>query len=237
MRDRRALTVRLGAAAGVAAMAVGLVVPTPRLLAQKPDDGPGVKAPAEPQGRESPPTLPDPKAAATSAPAPLDSNPLPPALPTPSALKAATTAWTADGTLADPEGAAKAFVERSQKEADEAINTLAKEAETLRAAREGRGGTGPVAGGQGVSWVERCGPARLEASRRRRADDPRTESRFGRAEGAPRFAIPIGADAGARRTARGHPAASGGSRRGSPAAEGRRPRPAGLAPGRLTSDR
>jgi hypothetical protein len=120
MRDRRALTVRFGAAAGVAAMAVGLVIPAPRLLAQKPEDGPGAKAPAEPQIPESSPALPEP-------------NPLPPALPTPAPPKATTTAWTPEGTLSDPEGAAKSFVERSQKEADEAINALSKEAETLRA--------------------------------------------------------------------------------------------------------
>jgi hypothetical protein len=142
MRDRRALTVRFGAAAGVAAMAVGLVIPAPRLLAQKPDDGPGAKAPAEPQIPESPPGLPDAKT--TTSPAPAlpdhDPNPLPPALPTPSAASdpkaTTTTAWTPGGTFADPEGAAKAFVERSQKEADEAINALAKEAETLRARLE-----------------------------------------------------------------------------------------------------
>jgi hypothetical protein len=64
-------------------------------------------------------------------------NPLPPALPTPTtAPKDTTAAWTPEGTLADPEGAAKAFVERSQKEADEAITALSKEAETLRARLE-----------------------------------------------------------------------------------------------------
>ncbi len=139
MRDRRALTVRFGAAAGVAAMAIAMAIPAQRLLAQGPDDGPGAKAPAEPQVPESPPALPEVKPTAVTGPAPTDPepNPLPPALPTPSAAPAsrgtASAAWTPDGMLADPEGAAKSFVERSQKEADEAISALTKEAETLRA--------------------------------------------------------------------------------------------------------
>jgi hypothetical protein len=122
----------------VAALVTVLVIPAPRLLAQKPDDGPGAKTPAVPQGPENPLNLPDANAAHSAAPAPPDHdpNPLPPALPTPSAPKAATAAWTPEGTLADPEGAAKAFVDRSQKEADEAIKALAKEAETLRARLE-----------------------------------------------------------------------------------------------------
>ncbi len=141
MRNRRALTVSLGVA-GVAAMAVGLVIPAPRLLAQKPEN-PGAKAPAEPQVPEIPaaPLGAESKPAAIPRRVEPEPNPLPPALPipadapVPADAPAAATAvtWTPEGTLADPEGAAKAFVERSQKEADEAITALGKEAETLRA--------------------------------------------------------------------------------------------------------
>ena len=133
MRGRRALTVRIVAIAGVAATVVGLMTPSPRLWAQKPADGP------EPSGSPPPPA--DKKTDLPDLPPRTepDANPLPPAIPSEvqpareATAVAPPTSHTPEGTLADPEGAAKAFVEKSQKEADEAINALSKEAETLRA--------------------------------------------------------------------------------------------------------
>ncbi len=141
MRDRRALTVSLGVA-GVAAMAVGLVIPAPRLLAQKPEN-PGAKAPAEPQSRrfrrrarggiEASRHTDTGRARAQPATARTpDTGRRSGARRLPAA--ATTVTWTPEGTLADPEGAAKAFVEQLRRRRPTRRSPrLGKEAETLRA--------------------------------------------------------------------------------------------------------
>lgn len=127
MHGRRTRTVRI-VAAGLAATVVGLSVPAPRLAAQKADPSQSPSSPIEKKGDPTSPPPPEPEV-----------NPLPPAFtPAPRAAKGTTVvatspAYTPEGTLADPEGAAKAFVERSQKEAEEAVAALSKEAEALRA--------------------------------------------------------------------------------------------------------
>ena len=127
MHGRRTRAVRI-VAAGLAATVVGLSVPVPRLVAQKADPS---QSPSSPVEKKADPSAPPPAEA--------EANPLPPAIPTtPPTAKETTAAalslaYTPEGTLADPEGAAKAFVERSQKEADEAVAALSKEAEALRA--------------------------------------------------------------------------------------------------------
>ena len=122
MRDRRALTVSLGAA-GVAAMAVGLLYPAPRLLRQKPDD-PAAKSPAEPQVPESQPVPVEAKSNPAPAPARTEPelNPLPPALPTPAdgPIPGVRHDRRHDGDLdaggyaRRSQGAAKAFVELAE---------------------------------------------------------------------------------------------------------------------------
>lgn len=140
MRGRRTMTVRIMAASGVAASVVGLMTPGSRLWAQKPE------APAEKAVRAEP-TLEIPTTRVegaistplTVSPVGPEADPQPAVLPPATARTAkGTTAaapgpFTPEGTLADPEGEAKAFVEKSRKEADEVIRALNKEAETLRA--------------------------------------------------------------------------------------------------------
>jgi hypothetical protein len=169
MRGRQALTVRIIAAAGIAAL--GIAALAPRLWAQKPEDRPST----------TPAPAPDPKADPLPLPSVADSDPLPPAI-------AAPAGFTPEGTLADPEGAAKAFVDRSQKEADEAVTALSKEAESLRArlqkveaglarwqaVKESLGSTAAARpawrrrGDEEPRVLEPAAPGRKEAARRRR---------------------------------------------------------------------
>ncbi len=140
MRSRRALTVRIVAASGVAAVVVGLMIPSPRLWAQKPEEGPALPLTLPPVAEKTGDAPPAVVPVATDPPPFPDPgpNPLPPARPAPASSSKGATAdasspFTPEGTLADPEGEAKAFVEKSQKDADEVIRALNKEAETLRA--------------------------------------------------------------------------------------------------------
>jgi hypothetical protein len=123
MRRRRARTVWIMASVALTVGAIALIVPSSRLWAQKPGGG----APAE----ASPPQRPE-KSADLPPVSPVAETPsIPPsigqALP-----PAKEPAPETNLPTADPEAAAVAFVERSQKEADEAIRALGKEAEALR---------------------------------------------------------------------------------------------------------
>lgn len=138
MSGRRTWAARTVAASGLGlALAVGgLMAPAPRLWAQNPQEpaakpAPGPEIPADPKGAEPPPppsrTEPEPGPAL-----PISSPPTAPA----SDPKPATVTPPAPApppASADPEAEARAFVERSQKEADAAVAALSKEAETLRA--------------------------------------------------------------------------------------------------------
>jgi hypothetical protein len=117
MRRRRARTVWIMASVVFAVGALALIAPSSRLWAQKPGGGDPVEA-SSPQIPEIPPI------AAPQMPPPLSPEKLPPAK---------EPAAETQIPVADPEAAAVAFVERSQKEADEAIRALGKEAEALRA--------------------------------------------------------------------------------------------------------
>jgi hypothetical protein len=125
MRRRRARTVWIMASVALTAGAVGIFSPVSRLLAQNPGDGPlpSAKPDPAPPPTALPADLP-PTAEPVKVPALTNPGPLPPAK---------EPAAVAPIALADPEAAAVAFVERSQKEADEAIRALGKEAEALRA--------------------------------------------------------------------------------------------------------
>jgi hypothetical protein len=158
MRRSRAKTIWIMASVALAVGAIGLISPASRLWAQKPADEPaktGTAAP-EPASLPSAPTeviktkevvaIP---AQDLSPPPAMPSDPGPMALPpiaTPQPVGAGelpaepkrdtpapSPASAAHDALTDPEAAAKAFVERSQKEADGAIQALGKEAEALRA--------------------------------------------------------------------------------------------------------
>jgi hypothetical protein len=114
MRRRRARTVGIMASVALAAVAIGIFSPASRLRAQNPG---GSQPPVAEKIGDASPTLPDPSPPTAEKPA--EAATLPPA--------------SAPAAAADPEAAAVAFVERSQKEADEAVRALSKEAETLRA--------------------------------------------------------------------------------------------------------
>jgi hypothetical protein len=122
MRRRRARTVWIMASVALTVGALALIAPSSRLWAQKPGGG----APAEaspPQPTEKSVDL-QQTAAVDEAPSiPTIGQALPPAK---------ERAPETNLPTADPEAAAIAFVERSQKEADEAIRALGKEAEALR---------------------------------------------------------------------------------------------------------
>ena len=147
MRRSRALTVRIVASVALAAALLGLAVPAAKLWAQRPEELP---KPAPSHPASAPVDLPQPAAEdkpvsspeipLPAAPAePLDPRPAiepvilapsPPSIPpSPSSPPAPASAVPLD----DPEGSARSFVEKSQKEADDAIKALSKEAETLRA--------------------------------------------------------------------------------------------------------
>jgi hypothetical protein len=129
MRLKPAQAVRMLMVAAVTAMSVVLVVSGPRLRAQqRPNEGKPISGGDVPKSESLPTPVFDPGFATPSEalPAPAMPPTAPPrVLPSPSS--------TAAGTMADPEAAAFGFVERTTKEADDAIKALAKEAETLRA--------------------------------------------------------------------------------------------------------
>jgi hypothetical protein len=127
MRGHR---VQIVAASGIAAaLFLGALAPMPRLMAQKAEEAP--KAAPEPKPASEAPA-PSPADAPLALPADPSSPPVP-AEPTPADVKAPADARTPEGRFAEPEAAAQAFIERSQKEADQAIGALGQEAETLRA--------------------------------------------------------------------------------------------------------
>jgi hypothetical protein len=112
MRRRRARTIWIMASVALVAAAIGIFFPVARLRAQNPG---GNQLPVEAKIGAASPTILDPS---------------PPIAEKPTE---APTILPAPAPAADPEAAAVAFVERSQKEADEAVRALSKEAETLRA--------------------------------------------------------------------------------------------------------
>jgi hypothetical protein len=122
MRRRRARTVWIMASVALTVGAIALIAPSSRLWAQKPGGGSPVEA-SPPQPTEKSADLP-PVSPVAETPSILPiGRPLPPAK---------ERAPETNLPSADPEAAAVAFVERSQKEADEAIRALGKEAEALR---------------------------------------------------------------------------------------------------------
>ena len=160
MRRRRAMIVRIAAGVGVALALMALPIPRASLRAQVPDSPPDRKSDPGPPSVPGPDSTPSPiktePVAPPSDPRPgpvvseterlanealrgaKEPNPLPPAVenpPPPSRVLPSSSgaAYQTERLMADPEAAAKGFIEKSTKEADEAIKALSREAEILRA--------------------------------------------------------------------------------------------------------
>jgi len=149
MRRRRALIVRIVAATAMVAATLLTAGYAGRMLSAKPRPSsveataaasqkydPGEKSSPSPDNPPPPSDVPpqvEPRPLPSPGAPPVELNPLPPAVVTPPAKPSPSMPVPSAASLEDPEGSARAFVEKSQKEADEAIRSLTKEAETLRA--------------------------------------------------------------------------------------------------------